>query len=333
MELTCPTCRSVRDGHVESHKLDAGLTCTGCGMAWPCLEIGTTCIPVLLATASDRRESQLAANALVQRLQAGPAAMAQPASGWLARALQQLATYAPAHWGQFAQPPLPAADLTWIDAWLPSDAALPAGPLLALGCGPCGELPHMTRGQREIVALDNNLPLLAFAAAAGDQQNLLLPFHPAAEELSSRPMTLPSRDRRTLSRVQLCCANALDPPFEAASFAAIVMCNLLDSVADPLTLLGQCEALLKPGGALLMSSPYHWQEHITPRDRRPQRLWPDGIDIRIGMEALLTGEVIPGFLDGLSLVRSEPELPWTIELHPGVAVRYVMHVMLLRKTA
>ena len=331
MNLVCPTCRSVQDGRVESHALDADFTCSGCGMNWPFLQIGAVRIPVLLTSVLDRTAALDSAREFLKRLEEGPAAIAQPAAGWLAEALQQAATYVPAHWGHFAQPPLPAADLTWIDDWLPADADLPQGPLLALGSGPGGELPHMVRGQRAIVALDSHLPLLAFAAAAADQASFAMPYRPAAEELSTRPLTLPAAARQALSTVRPCCANALDPPFQAESFAAIVMCNVIDSVPDPVTLLGQCEALLKPGGALLLSSPYHWQEAVTPHDRRPQRLWPEGVDIRVGMEALLTGQVLPGFLDSLSLQRSEPALPWQMTLHPGVAVRYAMHVVLLRK--
>ena len=54
-------------------------------------------------------------------------------------------------------------------------------------------------------------------------------------------------------------ADALDPPFAAETFGTVSALNLLDIVSVPLTLLGQMDALLAPGGRLLMSSPYQWQ--------------------------------------------------------------------------
>ncbi len=59
-------------------------------------------------------------------------------------------------------------------------------------------------------------------------------------------------------------ADALDPPFEAHSFGAVVATNLLDSCRDPALLLGQMDALLRPGGTLLVTSPLAWDPGVTP---------------------------------------------------------------------
>ena len=328
MLLVCPTCRSVLDGKVTNHWIGDDFICRGCGFAWPFLEVAGQRIGVFLPAQADR-DAALATALEVQRcVRAG--SLTAPTTTAAADALQLLATYAPAHWGNHTQPRLPAADLSWIDAWLPTDMALPPGPILVLGAGAGGELSHLHRGDRAIIALDASLPLLTCAATAA-QPGSSLPFRPAAGELALATLHLPAPARAALGRTILCCANALDPPFAAGTMAAIIACNLLDSVSNPLTLLGQCEALLAPGGALLLSSPYHWRDEVTPVDRRPQRLWPAGVDIHDGMEALLTGQVLPGFLSNLKMLRSERDLPWMVTLHPRAAVRYSMHVILLVK--
>lgn len=63
-------------------------------------------------------------------------------------------------------------------------------------------------------------------------------------------------------------ANAADPPFLAEAFDAVVLSNVLDSCRDPFTTLAQCDALVKVGGTLVVTSAYAFQEGITPVDAR-----------------------------------------------------------------
>lgn len=63
-------------------------------------------------------------------------------------------------------------------------------------------------------------------------------------------------------------ADAQDPPFLAQSFAGVMLVNLLDSCANPGLVLAQAEALLAPGGRLIVSCAYAWQDSITQVQRR-----------------------------------------------------------------
>lgn len=59
-------------------------------------------------------------------------------------------------------------------------------------------------------------------------------------------------------------ADACDPPFAAARFDTVLLFNLLDSCRDPFLLLQQADALVRPGGALVLSCAFAWQDEITP---------------------------------------------------------------------
>ena len=62
-------------------------------------------------------------------------------------------------------------------------------------------------------------------------------------------------------------ADAADPPFTPFSFDAVLLLNLLDSCRSPRQVLAQADALLKPGGLLLISCPFAWSDG-TPPSRR-----------------------------------------------------------------
>lgn len=62
--------------------------------------------------------------------------------------------------------------------------------------------------------------------------------------------------------------DALDPPFLAESFDAVLLLNLLDSCREPFLALQQADALLAPGGTLVLSCAFAWQDAVTPPDQR-----------------------------------------------------------------
>ncbi len=64
------------------------------------------------------------------------------------------------------------------------------------------------------------------------------------------------------------CADAADPPFVGGSFDAVVLANVLDSCADPGVILAQAAGLLRPGGTLVVSCAFSFQDTITPAERR-----------------------------------------------------------------
>jgi len=55
-------------------------------------------------------------------------------------------------------------------------------------------------------------------------------------------------------------------PFEAGSFDAIICNQVLEHVFNPADFLGELCRVLRPGGKLLLTVPFVWDEHEQPND-------------------------------------------------------------------
>ena len=84
-------------------------------------------------------------------------------------------------------------------------------------------------------------------------------------------------------------ADALNPPFRAASFGAVTAFNLLDSCRDPWIALQQAAALVAPEGALVITCAFAWRDDITPLPRQLQASQVDDLLARWGF-SVETGE-------------------------------------------
>lgn len=93
-------------------------------------------------------------------------------------------------------------------------------------------------------------------------------------------------------------ADALSPPFAPGGFASVVALNLLDSCRDPLALLHAMDAQLAPGGALLLATPFAYEDAVTP--------------IHLQLDEV---EVEAFFIErGYALERAA--LDWPLHVHP-----------------
>jgi len=121
------------------------------------------------------------------------------------------------------------------------------------------------------------------------------------------------------------CGDAADPPFGPASFDAVVLANVLDSTADPAIVLAQADALLRPGGTLVVTCAYAFSDTITPPARR------------FGPEALLAA------LDGQApfgpwplhhhIVRATDGIEWPLALGERLRHVHAVHAVISRKAA
>lgn len=187
----------------------------------------------------------------------------------------------------------------WLAARLRGNARLPAwidrtlrrlgpidGPALELGCGPVGAGAVWARHAGWTVLADVRPRSVAHAA----------------------------RVHRAEPRLATLVCDAHDPPFEAGSLALVAALNLLDVSPQPWLLLGQIDALLRPGGRLVLALPY-----------------ADHLDGPAQLRAVLSGRH-PGLpqLDYL-LRASRDGFTWGVPVHDRLVMVHRVHALIADK--
>jgi putative 4-mercaptohistidine N1-methyltranferase len=95
---------------------------------------------------------------------------------------------------------------------------------------------------------------------------------------------------------------------DLGEFDLVLMANLIDRLSIPRNALALLMELVKPGGRLIISSPYTWLEEFTPRSE-----WLGGYEAPMG--PLRTGEILQRYL-GLNFDFLEArDLPFLIREH------------------
>jgi SAM-dependent methyltransferase len=203
------------------------------------------------------------------------------------------------------------------------------GLAVELGCSVGVDLRTLSALAHEVIGIDISIP--ALRAARVQLSGRSLPVFRRVEGRSfetEEPMQLPALDNVTLA-----VGNALDPPLfpEVADVAVAV--NLLDTVRNPLSLVGQLDAILAPSGLLVITTPLSWNEEITP----PEEALGGGTAgawARLGTPAGLV-ELLSGRLPLLPYLRYEileqTDVPWTVREHARMVTTYEVHVLVARK--
>ncbi len=224
--------------------------------------------------------------------------------------LSAMSIYGGAHWGAYVDPPRSFADLAWIGALL-RRTSMPSGPALILGAATGAEALQIPQ-PRAVVALDGSIPMLGFASGltAGDAW---MPRACQPGRYHRSRVILPESVRERLAQVQWVAADARQPPFASETFALVVAVNLLDSISHPAQMLRAAAAMLQPGGVLLLSTPYNWDDDVT---HPSQRLDRSGI-LQI--------------LSEMTLEHEDSAVPWVFDVHDRLQVRYSLAAMLLRR--
>ncbi len=128
-----------------------------------------------------------------------------------------------------------------------------------------------------------------------------------------------------------CDANCLAVPAGEADLC--VALNLLDCVTDPRALLESLARAVRPGGRILLATPYDWSTRATPINA-----WLGGHSQRAGhggsgeafLRALLSGpsgHAIPE----LGIIAEQEGFAWHTRLHDRSAVQYRTHLLVLER--
>ena len=106
-------------------------------------------------------------------------------------------------------------------------------------------------------------------------------------------------------RVSFSAQDATALPEALGPFDVVLAANLLCRLPDPEALLGRFTDLVKPGGQLLLTTPFTWLEEFTPRDR-----WIGGGVTGPSSEEELTRRLSPHFR-----LHRRVDLPFLIREH------------------
>lgn len=211
-----------------------------------------------------------------------------------------------------------------LDAWLREEAVnllareLPAPVMARVAAGAGGPLAR-DRHLLEVYAQSQQGPLQDWARAAvagleGDALDMgcgAACYDPAGSGAAIIGMDVNiSLLRRFRGRAVL--GDVHDPPFLAESFDAVLLLNLLDSCREPFLALQQADALLRPGGRLLLSCAFAFQDGVTPPEHR--------FDERFLLQFLSLRGYTPG-------PDSPRELDW--ELRVGPRTRHLHRALAL----
>ena len=123
-------------------------------------------------------------------------------------------------------------------------------------------------------------------------------------------------------------ADALDPPFGAESFDLVAGLNLVDNVKLPLVLIGQMNALLQPGGDLILSSPYEWRADIC---EPVEWLETDALDAPAMVRNILEGDLFPQMRLKYEILQELSDVPWVMRHHVRYWSLFFLHLIKARK--
>lgn len=176
---------------------------------------------------------------------------------------------------------------------------------LDLGCGVGGITFELARVCDEVVGIDRSRRFIATAREL--QRSGRVRYERVEAGAITTPRTArvpPGIDR---SRVRFEIGDAAAPRDGLGTFDVVVLANLLDRLHDPLRCLRALPGLVRPGGQLVISSPYTWLVDHTPRSR-----WLGGV-VRDGRQVSVHGSLRRA-LQGFELVR-RIDVPFTIRDH------------------
>ena len=178
---------------------------------------------------------------------------------------------------------------------------------LDLGCAVGRSTFELSRWAPEVVGIDLSSRFIAAANRMRERGRIEIRRLEEGELVTRLTAELPLDLIR--ERCQFEIGDATELPSEIGQFDIVLAANLIDRVKSPRDLLDSFPALVRPGGHLILSSPYTWLEDFTPKsDWLGGKYGPAG-------DATWTLDGIKKSLLGAFNLRVTKDLPFLIREH------------------
>jgi putative 4-mercaptohistidine N1-methyltranferase len=178
---------------------------------------------------------------------------------------------------------------------------------LDLGCAVGRSTFELSRWAEEVVGIDLSRRFIEAANRVREAGRIEIKRLDEGELVTQITRELPIGLHRERCRFVIGDATAL--PKDIGQFDVVLAANLVDRVRSPRDLIHSFSTLIRPGGHLILSSPYTWLEEFTPKSA-----WLGGKYDSAGV-AIRTSEEIKKALSGSFNLRLTKDLPFLIREH------------------
>ncbi len=322
----CPACRTRTADRIDVQTLElrGDVAICACGRRYPVID-GVAIVMAapagyLRAELATVVERDLPADVVALLVADGPDDAPYP------RLVEHLSIYLDAHWGDRAEPPPdgPGAGLALraLCDKIAERATAPVGLAVELGCSTGRIVAELAAGADRVAGVELSFGAIRRARRLLDGERVGYPRRACGRHYTAASVAAGDRAVPAARRL-LVCGDALDPPLVPGAFDRVVALNLLDSVASPAQLLSVLDGLCKPGGEVIVSSPYAWQSSVMAEHERI-----GGPDPAAHLAAMFrTGNG----LGARYRIEDEAELPWTLRRDARSAASYSIHYLRARK--
>jgi putative 4-mercaptohistidine N1-methyltranferase len=140
----------------------------------------------------------------------------------------------------------------------------PAARALDVGCAVGRSSFELARHCREVSGIDYSRAFVAAATKVGKEGSLAYDYVIEGDRTAHALACLP--ERVDASRVAFEVGDAMHLRDDLGSFDVVLAANLLCRLPDPRVFLARVPQLVKPGGQLLLTTPFTWLAEYTPRE-------------------------------------------------------------------